>query len=375
MTAVHFGAGNIGRGFIGLLLHHAGHHVTFVDVAAPLIDELNAADSYRVIETGAGATTHTVTEFAALNSATQPGDVVEAIATADIVTTAVGPNVLKFIAPLIARGLEQRTSEKSLVVMACENAIGATDILRSEIEKHADSVALSRGTFANTAVDRIVPLQPDGHGLDVTVESFCEWVIDRSAFSGEAPSIPEAHFVDNLAPYIERKLLTVNTGHASTAYLGKQRGATYIAEAMNNPDVRAAVTAVLAETTEMLVRRHGMPLAEQQAYAVKTLTRFTNPDLADLVDRVGRQPLRKLSRHERLIEPAAALAETGVTPTALLAVVTAAMTFDVTDDPESVDLQSRRHTSTAEDIARDVCGIDETHPLFESLVEAIRLAD
>ena len=274
-----------------------------------------------------------------------------------------------------ARGLEQRTSEKSLVVMACENAIGATDILRSEIEKHADSVALSRGTFANTAVDRIVPLQPDGHGLDVTVESFCEWVIDRSAFSGEAPSIPEAHFVDNLAPYIERKLLTVNTGHASTAYLGKQRGATYIAEAMNNPDVRAAVTAVLAETTEMLVRRHGMPLAEQQAYAVKTLTRFTNPDLADLVDRVGRQPLRKLSRHERLIEPAAALAETGVTPTALLAVVTAAMTFDVTDDPESVDLQSRRHTSTAEDIARDVCGIDETHPLFESLVEAIRLAD
>ena len=375
MTAVHFGAGNIGRGFIGLLLHNAGHHVTFVDVAGPLIEELNAADSYRVIETGVGATTHTVTDFAALNSATQPDDVAEAIATADIVTTAVGPNVLKFVAPLIARGLELRTSEAPLVVMACENAIGATDILRSEIEKNTDSGALSRGTFANTAVDRIVPLQPDGHGLDVTVESFCEWVIDRSAFAGEAPSIPEAHFVENLSPYIERKLLTVNTGHASTAYLGKQRGATYIAEAIDDPEVRVAVTAVLAETTEMLVRRHGMPLAEQQEYAAKTLTRFTNPDLADLVDRVGRQPIRKLSRHERLIEPAAALAETGVTPKALLAVVTAAMKFDVADDPESVELQLRRHTSTAEDIARDVCGIDETHPLFEGLVEAIRLAD
>ncbi|MEY4477070.1 MAG: mannitol-phosphate 5-dehydrogenase [Actinomycetota bacterium] len=375
MTAVHFGAGNIGRGFIGLLLHNAGHHVTFVDVAAPLIDELNSTDSYRVIEMGAGAKTHTVTDFAALNSATQADEVVAAIASADIVTTAVGPNILKFVAPLIARGLANREVESPLVVMACENAISATDALRSEIEQHADADSLARGRFANTAVDRIVPIQPEGQGLNVTVESFCEWVIEDSVFDGETPVIPEAHFVSDLAPYIERKLLTVNTGHASTAYLGKQLGATYIAEALDIPDVLASVTAVLAETTDMLVRRHGLPLAEQQAYAAKTLTRFRNPGLADLVDRVGRQPLRKLSRHERLIEPAAALAESGVMPVALLSVVTAALEFDVPEDPESVDLQTRRSTSTAEELARDVCGIDETHPLFVGLVSAIRRAD
>lgn len=374
MTAVHFGAGNIGRGFIGLLLHNAGHHVTFVDVAGPLIDELNSHDSYRVIETGEGAVTHTVTNFSGLNSATNPDDVISAIADADIVTTAVGPNVLKFVAPLIAKALAVRSSSTPLVVMACENAISATDLLRAAVAETADSASLERGRFANTAVDRIVPIQAEGQGLDVTIESFCEWVIESGPFAGDVPEIPGARFVENLAPFIERKLLTVNTGHASTAYLGKLRGASLIAQALEIEEVLDGVRAVLAETTEMLVRRHGLDKEEQKAYAAKTISRFQNPDLEDLVDRVGRQPLRKLSRHERLIEPAAALAEAGTTPVALLNVISAAISFDVADDPESVALHKLRASLTAEEFATAVSGITSDHPLFAPLVMAIRRA-
>lgn len=374
MTAVHFGAGNIGRGFIGLLLHRAGHHVTFVDVADHLIDQLNTVDSYRVIETGAGGETHLVTDFSALNSSTQAGQVVAAMADADIVTTAVGPNVLKFIAPLIAQALAVRSSEVPLAVMACENAIGATDTLRNAVAELSDEESLNRARFANTAVDRIVPVQPDGNGVDVTVEAFCEWVVESGPFHGHLPAIAGAHFVDNLGPYIERKLLTVNTGHATTAYLGKVLGASLISEALGIPEVSRGVRAVLSETTDMLVRRHGLDEAEQRAYADATIVRFENPALHDLVDRVGRQPLRKLSRHERLIEPAAALAEYGTTPHALLAAVTAAIQFDVPDDPESVELQVLRRTVTPTEFASTVCGIEPEHPLHADLVAAVSRA-
>lgn len=372
MTAVHFGAGNIGRGFIGLALHNAGHRVIFVDVDDSLISSIQEAVSYRVHETGHDSSVHVVTNFTGINSKTDPEDVVAAIAAADIVTTAVGPRILEFVAPLIARGLAARESSTPLTVMACENAIGATSTLRGFVEQHASADDLAKGRFANTAVDRIIPLRDDVTGLDVTVEAFSEWVIDRTPFNGNEPHLPDAHFVDDLAPYIERKLLTVNTGHASTAYLGLRAGFTHIAEALDDRAISDAVEAVLAETSTMLVARHGVDPAEQGEYVRQTLARFRNPDLNDELERVGRQPLRKLSRHERLIEPAAALSESGTEPVALLSVIEAAMYFDVPADSESVELQTMRSTQSAEHIATAVCGIDSGHPLWPSLVATIQ---
>ena len=130
MKAVHFGAGNIGRGFVGLLLHDAGYEVVFADVADALITELAAADSYAVHEVGENPAVRTVDNFRALNSNTQEAELIAEIATADIVTTAVGPHILKFVAPVIARGIVAREPGLApLQVMACENAINATDIL------------------------------------------------------------------------------------------------------------------------------------------------------------------------------------------------------------------------------------------------------
>ena len=372
MTAVHFGAGNIGRGFIGLVLHNSGHRVIFVDVNDALIESIAQADSYRVVETGDDAAVHTVTNFTGLNSTRDPDAVVAAIAEADIVTTAVGPKILEFVGPLIARGLAARTVPRRLAVMACENAIGATDTLRSVVAKTATKAELARAVFANTAVDRIIPTQVETDGLDVTVEAFCEWVVDRTPFHGDEPDIGEAHFVDNLAPYIERKLFTVNTGHASIAYLGIQAGAHHIAEALAMESISVLVDEVLAETSHMLVHRHGLDPVDQRTYVEKTLSRFRNPDLDDSLERVGRQPLRKLSRHERLIEPAAALAEMGETPAALLQVIDAAIRFDNADDAESVELQALRKTLSVTEFANQVCGIDESHPLYPHLATVIQ---
>ena len=371
MTAVHFGAGNIGRGFIGLALHEAGHRVIFVDVSDDLINKIQTADSYMVRETGTNPVVHTVTNFDGINSAKDPDAVVAAIVSADIVTTAVGPRILPFVAPLIASGLKQKTAAKPLAVMACENAIGATDTLREEVSKTASKDDLAKARFANTAVDRIIPLQGASDGLDVVVESFSEWAIESAPFEGEPPVIPGAHFVDDLSPYIERKLFTVNTAHASLAYLGTQKGLKTISEALGKPEIRAIVDGVLSETGEILIARHSFPKQVQDDYIRVTLERFQNPDLDDLLERVGRGPLRKLSRHERLIGPAAFRAEKGLASPNLMTVVRDALRFDVPADEESVKLQEMRKALTPVEFADSVCGIEAGHPLFEELLPAI----
>jgi len=371
-AAVHFGAGNIGRGFVGLLLHRAGYQVVFVDVVDELIDALNRTPSYLVKEVGLESREERVDNYRAINSrADEPAAVAE-IASADIVTTAVGPTVLKFVAPVIAAGLRQRADGTApLALMACENAINATNVLaehiRAAVPEDEWPAVAARAVFANTAVDRIVPAQSTD-GLDVTVETYFEWAIERPPFGGDEPSIPDATWVDDLAPYIERKLFTVNTGHAATAYHGFARGIKKLSDALADDTVRAAVTGVLDETRQLLVAKHDFTAEAQQAYVDKILQRFANPYLPDTVDRVGRQPLRKLSRSERLIGPAAELAERGIRPQHLLATVEAALSFDVPDDPQSVELQQLLRTLTAAEATERICGLTPADPLYDDVV-------
>ncbi|WP_455133391.1 mannitol-1-phosphate 5-dehydrogenase [Microbacterium aurum] len=375
MKAVHFGAGNIGRGFVGLLLHDGGYELVFSDVAASLVDAINATSSYTVHEVGEGGTDRVVTGYRAINSATDPQDVIDEIATADVVTTAVGPTILKFVAPHILAGLALRDPAlPPLQVMACENAIGATDLLREEIRAQAgeawDAVA-NRAVFANTAVDRIVPAQAPGAGVDVTVEAFFEWAIERGPFGDNPPHIPGAHFVDDLAPYIERKLFTVNTGHATTAYFGAQAGIEKISDALADPAIAAKVAATLEETSALLGAVHGLDAADLAAYRATILRRFANPALPDTVGRVGRQPLRKLSRHERFVGPAAAAAERGLATSALVAAMAAALEFDEPEDEQSVELQRRLREEDAATFTTGVTGLEPAHPLFAAVLHVV----
>lgn len=379
MKALHFGAGNIGRGFVGVILHNAGYELVFADVAAPLIDALNSNDSYTVHEVGQDPKDITITGFSGVNSAEDKDALLAHIADADVITTAVGPTVLKIIAPTIAEGLRQRSatsdgSEGKVAVMACENAINATDGLAEAIRQEfpeVDEVAI----FANTAVDRIVPDQAPGQGLDVTVENYFEWAVESTPFGDNVPDIPGVTWVDDLAPYITRKLFTVNTGHAATAYFGYNAGITKIADALADSQVRAHVEAVLAETKTLVVEKFGFASEVQQAYIDKIIQRFLNPSLPDTVQRVGRAPLRKISRNERFIGPAAELAKRGHDASALVNTVAAALRFDVPEDPESRELQeklaSARGSREATDVlVTELTGISPEHPLFASLSEA-----
>lgn len=378
--ALHFGAGNIGRGFVGTLLHEAGYELVFADVAAPVIDMLNEFESYTVHEVGAGARDVQVTGFSGVNSADDVEGLYAHIADAAIITTAVGPSILKIIAPTIAEGLRRRPAGEKVAIMACENAINATSGLEAAI-KEAYPEADEKAFFANTAVDRIVPNQ-DRNGLDVTVETYHEWAVESGPFGENVPNIPGITWVDDLAPYITRKLFTVNTGHAATAYFGKEAGIEKISDALADPQVKAKVEAVLAETKALIVEKFGFAPEVQQAYVDKILTRFNNPDLPDTTERVGRAPLRKISRNERFIGPAAELAEMGQKPLALVAAVAAALRFDVAEDAESQELQEALAAMRAADDVRAAArelviartGIEEGHPLFPALVEVFAAA-
>ena len=346
-NAVHFGAGNIGRGFIGKLLADADVEVTFADVDAPLVDQLSHKQEYKVKVVGTECQIDTVTHVTAVNSASE--DVIDRIVKTDLVTTAVGPNVLDIIAKTIATGITKRFeagNESPLNIIACENMVRGTTHLKGEVYKHLDASLHAKADelvgFVDSAVDRIVPPAEAANDdpLEVTVESFSEWIVDEQQFKGEIPDISGMEKTDNLMAFVERKLFTLNTGHCITAYLGCLKGHRTIREAIEDPEIQAEVKQAMQESGEVLIRRYNFDRDMHNAYIEKILGRFANPYLVDEVDRVGRQPIRKLGANDRLVKPLLGTIEYGTENQTLLKGIAAALKYTNDTDPQAVELQA-----------------------------------
>lgn len=336
MKAVHFGAGNIGRGFIGLLLNQSGYEVTFIDINDTVIQALEDKRFYEVGFAEEGVDNVVVDRVRGVNSLTDPERVIALIAEADLITTAVGPTLLPRVAPLISEGLRERETSAPVYVIACENMIGGSASLQQAIET-SGGVGTANVSFPNAAVDRIVPLQQHADPLFVEVETFYEWVIETKGLA-ERPPLQGVTWVDEIGPYIERKLFTVNTGHAIASYIGSLFGKATIDEALKDRRVRQVVQGALYETGWLLLEKYGFEAKEHSQYIQKIIKRFENPKLKDEVSRVARSPIRKLGPSDRLVKPARELIDNGIEPNELAYGIAAALTYYNPEDSESSEL-------------------------------------
>lgn len=343
--AIQFGAGNIGRGFIGALLSKAGYHVVFADVNTEIINKINIDKKYTIHVMDTICSEEEISNISGVISTSD--EIYKEIVEAEIITTAVGPVVLPRIAPTIAKGIALR-KEKGiktyLNIIACENAIKASSQLEEEVKKYLNEEEIEYLKefvgFPNCSVDRIVPPVKSENILDVVVENYYEWNVEKSAFKGEIPKIEGMNLVDNLMAYIERKLFTLNTGHAITAYFGYLKGYETIEESIKDEVIYGFVKNAMIESGKGLIAKYNFDEEAHYKYIDKIIDRFKNPYLKDDVARVGREPLRKLNENDRLIKPLITARGFNINTDNLLLGVGAALHYDNKEDSQSVQLQS-----------------------------------
>ena len=324
MKAIMYGAGNIGRGFIGALFSLSGYDVSFVDVAKPVVEALQARGSYplRVLD-GAGYEDIQIEHVGAIDG-TDADAVARAIAGADVMATAVGANILKFIAPNIANGLKLRlmNGAKPLNILICENLMDANKVLEGMIKKHLTDAEQSwfdhNVGLVEASIGRMVPVQTDemkdGDALRVCVERYGYLPVDRDAFRGEIPQIRNMVPFSPFDFYIRRKLYIHNLGHATAAYLGLYTGKPLIADAIDEPEILFLAEGAMLESAEALSKKYSVALPEILRHISDLLARFANRSLGDTCARVGADPVRKLAASDRLIGSARLCLEQGVTP-------------------------------------------------------------
>ena len=322
--AVMYGGGNIGRGFIGALMSRSGYEVTFVDVAVPVVEELQSRGCYPLrIVSSEGNTDLTINNVTAVNGNDTPA-VAQAIARCDIMATAVGARILKVIVPNIVAGLRQRWAEggKPLNIIICENLNDANKIIEGMIKEQLTDAEKAKFDatvgLVEASIGRMVPVQTeemkDGEPLRVCVESYGFLPVDKAAFKGEIPQIEGMVPFEPFDFFIKRKLFIHNMGHATTAYLGGLLGDEFVWQSIGNPAIRLIAQNAMTESAMALSRHYNVPLEGILLHITDLLSRFANVALGDTCARVGGDPARKLSPADRMIGSSLLALQEGITP-------------------------------------------------------------
>lgn len=305
-TAVLIGAGQFGRGVIGMLLSRAGYHVIFADVNESVLQDIRQRGEYTVRRVGREDRNVTVRNISAVRSPSP--ELTEHCADCDLLCTCVGLSALSKVAPTIAESIRRRKEagrEGTLNVLACENAIGGSTVLKGHVTAllTAEEAAWAEAHigFPDCAIDSIIPPVLNTLPADVTAEEYAEWDALRSGFRGPLPEIPGLHIVDDLAPYLERKLFTLNGPNAVTGCMGFRKGYRTVQEALEDGEIYSEVWGMMEEAGEMLSRRHGFTAEEMLQYRSFIMSRFRNPHIPDPCERVAREPLRKLAANDRIV--------------------------------------------------------------------------
>lgn len=307
---VMYGAGNIGRGFIGQLFSKSGYSVGFVDINKEVIARLNADKCYPVDIVSNDGLVEDIVQNAYGIDGTDVELVTEEIASADVMATAIGVNVLKFIAKPIALGLKKRfeRNAKPFNIIICENLIGADaflkGLIKDQIPEYAERIDKEIG-FVEASIGRMVPVVPEekkqGNPLRVYVEPYNILPVDKDAFKGEIPEVKNLYPYAPFNLFIQRKLFMHNMSHATCAYLGALRSYTYIYEAVADFDIKYVASKALVQSATAVAKENGAEMDFLISHAENLLFRFKNVELGDTVERVGRDTIRKLGSNDRLI--------------------------------------------------------------------------
>jgi mannitol-1-phosphate 5-dehydrogenase len=313
MKILIFGAGKIGRSFIGQLFSRGGYEVVFVDVYKQIIDALNVRGNYNVIiKSDKGEEILNIENVRGVYADNQK-KVINEIATADIVAVSVGQSGLGKVLPLLAKGLLERYrigEIKPLDIIIAENMRNADEYFHSALAKLLpENYLLDEFVgLIETSIGKMVPimgkkeLQEDI--LQIFAESYNTLILNKKAFRNPIPDIKELAPKENMKAWVDRKLFIHNLGHSSAAYIGHMQNPdfVYIYQALEVPEVFMNVKATMLQAADILMKKYPgeFTFNDLEEHIEDLLSRFQNKALGDTIFRVGCDLIRKLGPEDRL---------------------------------------------------------------------------
>jgi mannitol-1-phosphate 5-dehydrogenase len=309
-----FGAGKIGRSFIGQLFGMAGYKIVFVDMDKSLVQELSSRGSYSVIIKGPDKEERREIENVSAIHAQDIDAIVQAISKISIMAISVGKDALQAVARTVAEGLQEREEKhpgQILDIILAENMRSADHYYRDTVRDilPASYPLNEQVGLVETSIGKMVPIMTsrelEADPLQVFAEPYNTLILDKKGFKGTIPPIKEFALKENMKAWVDRKAFIHNLGHATAAYSGylKYPNATYLYEVLADQEIRAFTQNVMEQSAHILREVYPDEFSDKDLsiHIKDLLTRFQNRNLGDTIYRVGCDLHRKLSKDDRFM--------------------------------------------------------------------------
>jgi len=311
-----FGAGKIGRSFIGQMFSLSDFEVVFVDIYEPVINELNRWNVYDVVIKSSEPDTLIKVRNVRGVLGTEIDKVAEEIATCDIAAVSVGQRGLPQVIKMIAKGLllrQNKYGEKALDIILAENMRNADSFVYNKLQDILpnDYQLDNLVGLIETSIGKMVPIMPleeqEKDPLLVFTEPYNTLILDKKAFKNPIPNVKGLAPKENIKAWVDRKSFIHNFGHAAAAYAGYvyNPNQTYIYEVLSNLSVKTFVIRAMRQSASVLREKYPDEFteAELELHINDLITRFENKALKDTVFRVGCDLKRKLHKDDRVVAP------------------------------------------------------------------------
>jgi mannitol-1-phosphate 5-dehydrogenase len=371
-----FGAGKIGRSFIGQLFSRGGYEVVFIDVYKPVIDELNRRGNYNVIVKSEKEEILNIKNVRAVYSGDE-GKAAEEIATAGILAVSVGLNAIPKIIPLLAKGLTERfkrDNKSALDIILAENLRDAAEYFYARLREvlPPDFPLNELVGLVETSIGKMVPIMKmkdqEEDLLQVFAEPYNTLILDKKAFKNPVPSIEGLAPKNNMKAWVDRKLFIHNLGHAAAAYLGYLYDPKFIFlyEPLNIPEIYREIRETMLQSADILLKKYPDEFTAETltAHIDDLLSRFKNIYLGDTIFRVGCDLLRKLSAHDRLAGAVHLALDMNLPYEKILFALVCGCRFRAEDEagnmlPEDIEFRGI-YEKGIKYVLTDICGFSET---------------
>jgi mannitol-1-phosphate 5-dehydrogenase len=308
-----FGAGKIGRSFIGQLFGRSGYKIVFVDVDPVIIGMLNTRSCYRVVIKGEKEEEILVSDVHAI-SANDKVSVAETVATAGIVAVSVGKNALERVIPVIADGLRKRFTDNPAIpldIILAENMRSAASFTKDHLVKNLTPgfPVESYVGLIETSIGKMVPIMPlhevEKDPLAVFAEPYNTLILDGRGFKSPIPDVKGLAPKNNIKAWVDRKAFIHNLGHATAAYYGfsLHPEAKYMYEILEDKRIYRFTREVMVQSADILRTLYPaeFTFTDLEDHIDDLIYRFMNKALRDTLFRVGQDLVRKLGVDDRFM--------------------------------------------------------------------------